>query len=143
MAEKMSEAEEKSKVEEMPEWFTAVDVIRAEVKLTECDSATLLALPQSDLLKHFAQFRKLAEKLEGDDALEDAEVVKLIAAEDALLTPTLEAWSMADIEKAYGRAFLLPSTLADAAARAELYSALPFSVVRRLMHAVALHLGNE
>ena len=142
MAEKMSEAEEKSEVEEMPEWFTAVDVIRAEVKLTEKDSATLLALPQSDLLKHFAQFRKLAEKLEGDDALEDAELVKLIASEDALLTPTLEAWSMAEIEKAYGRDFPLPSTLKPEE-RADLYNALPFSVVRRLMQAVALHLGNE
>ena len=129
--------------EAMPEWFKAVDVIRAEVTFTESDHATLLALPQSELLKHFAQFRKLAERLEGDDSLEDAELVKLVASEDALLTPTLEAWSMESIEKAYGRKFLLPSTLADAAARADLYNSLPFSVVRRLMQAVALHLGNE
>jgi len=128
--------------EPTPEWFKSVDVIRAEVKFTESDSATLLALPQSDLLKHFAQFRKLAERLEGDEALEDAELVKLVASEDALLTPTLEKWSMAEIEKAYGHEFPLPSTL-QPAARADLYNALPFSVVRRLMQAVALHLGNE
>ena len=129
--------------EAMPEWFKAVDVIRAEVTFTESDHATLLALPQSELLNHFAQFRKLAERLEGDEPLEDAELVKLVASEDSLLTPTLEKWSMAEIEKAYGREFPLPSTLTDAAARAELYKALPFAVVRRLMLAVALHLGNE
>ena len=128
--------------EPTPEWFKSVDVIRAEVTFTETDNATLLALPQSDLLKQLPKFQALARKFESGEDMAEDEVKELIGSEDSFLSPMIEAWSMEDHAKAFKHPFPVPSTL-DADARAELYKSLPFPTVKRLMRAAMLHLGNE
>ena len=127
--------------EAMPEWFKAVDVIRAEVQFTEHDSATLLALPQSELLKQLPKFQALVGKFESDDGMTKDEVKELIASQDNLLSPMIEAWSMEDHAEAFKVPFPVPSTLSPED-RLGLYNALPFPTIKRLMKAAMLHLGN-
>lgn len=149
----------KSEEERLPDWLERKDCVRATIRLTEKDHATILALPVAVVEGLIERLVRLVEGAVDLETLsvqtpgEMWELVKSILADerigealeivDEVLARSIQSWELGEIGQAYGHDFNVELGRAGYEIRAAIWRALPLSALRRLVEGVVLHSGNS
>jgi len=150
----------RDEADRLPDWLERTDCVRAQIRLTEHDHATILALSLEDIQEHAKELISLVEGafdwqelsierigqvldlIKG--ALEGELIDQALGIVDTILTRAIESWELSSLVGPYalGTIGKCPSEH-DAPIRSAIWRGLPLSVVRRLVEGVLIHSGNS